>query len=46
VTFGHDLAVSSLIELVGMPVMALWLAAATKSPRTAGATPRTVASHA
>ena len=37
VTFGKDLAVSSLIELVGMPAMALWLAAATRPARTAGA---------
>ena len=40
VTFGKDLAVSSLIELVGMPAMALWLAFATRSPRgTDAATP-------
>jgi Domain of unknown function (DUF4345) len=37
VTFGKDLAVSSLIELVGMPAMALWLASATMPARTAGA---------
>ena len=37
VTFGKDLAVSSLIELVGMPAMALWLASATRPARTAGA---------
>jgi hypothetical protein len=36
VTFGPTLALSSLIELVGMPALALWLAAATRSPRTAG----------
>jgi hypothetical protein len=30
VTFGHDLTVSSLIELVGMPALALWLTAATR----------------
>jgi hypothetical protein len=46
VTFGNDLAVSSLIELVGMPAMTLWLAAATKSPRTADATTHPLASHA
>ena len=46
VTFGKDLALSSVIELVGMPAMAVWLAAATRSPRTANATPRTLASHA
>ena len=46
VTFGTDLAVSSLIELVGMPAMALWLAVATRSPRRTGATTRVVASHA
>jgi hypothetical protein len=46
VTFGKDLLVSSLIELVGMPAMTLWLAAATKSPRPAGATPPALASHA
>ena len=40
VTFGKDLAVSSLIELVGMPAMALWVAAATRSPhRTDAITP-------
>ena len=38
VTFGKDLAVSSLIELVGMPAMALWLAAATRH-RAASAPP-------
>jgi VanZ family protein len=46
VTFGNDLAVSTLIELVGMPAMTLWLAAATKSPRTADATTQALASHA
>ena len=46
VTFGQDLAVSSLIEFVGMPAMALWLAAATRSPRRAGATAPALASHA
>ena len=46
VTFGKDLAVSSLIELVGMPAMALWLAAATRTPRTADATTPALASHA
>ena len=35
VTFGKDLAVSSLIELVGMPAMALWVASATRKARTA-----------
>ena len=34
VTFGPTLAMSSLIELVGMPAMALWLTAATTTPRT------------
>jgi len=33
VTFGPTLAVSSLIELVGMPALTLWLAAATKTAR-------------
>ena len=46
VTFGKDLAVSSLIELVGMPAMALWLAAATRTPRRADATAPALASHA
>jgi hypothetical protein len=45
VTFGKDLAVSSLIELVGMPALALWLAVATRSPRRTVAT-SPVASHA
>jgi hypothetical protein len=31
VTFGKDLALSTLIELVAMPGLALWLSAATKS---------------
>ena len=35
VTFGNDLALSSVIELVGMPAMSVWLSTATKSPRTA-----------
>ena len=38
VTFGTDLALSSLIELIGMPAMALWVAAATKPARTADTT--------
>ena len=46
VTFGNDLAVSSLIELVGMPAMALWLAAATRTPRTTTATTPAVTAHA
>jgi hypothetical protein len=46
VTFGNDLAVSSLIELVGVPAMALWLAVATRSPRRTEATTSVVASHA
>ena len=46
VTFGKDLAVSSLIELVGMPAMALWLAAATRTPRNADATTPALAAHA
>jgi hypothetical protein len=47
VTFGMDLAVSSLIELVGMPAMALWLAVATRSPRSTDATTTpVVAAHA
>ena len=46
VTFGKDLAVSTLIELVGMPAMALWLAALTRAPRRAGAAAPAVASHA
>ena len=47
VTFGKDLAVSSLIELVGMPAMALWLAVATRSPRSTDATTTpVVAAHA
>ena len=36
VTFGSGLAASSLIELVAMPAMALWLAAATKPATTTG----------
>lgn len=32
VTFGADLLPSSLIELVGMPLLALWVAKATRSP--------------
>ena len=32
-TFGKDLGISTLIELVGMPALTLWLAAATRSPR-------------
>ena len=35
VTFGPTLALSSLIELIGMPALALWLAAVTRVPRTA-----------
>jgi len=46
VTFGNDLAASSLIELIGMPAMALWLATATRTPRRADATTRVVAAHA
>ena len=46
VTFGNDLAVSSLIELVGIPAMTLWLAAVTKTSRSAGMTTRALASHA
>jgi hypothetical protein len=46
VTFGKDLALSSVIELVGMPAMAVWLAAATRSQRTTIATVRTTASPA
>ena len=46
VTFGKDVAVSSLIELVGMPAMALWLAAATRTPRNADATTPALAAHA
>jgi Domain of unknown function (DUF4345) len=46
VTFGKDVAVSSLIELVGMPAMALWLAAVTRAPRRAGAAAPALASHA
>ena len=39
VTFGKDLAVSSLLELVGMPAMALWLAAATRRAPAAATAP-------
>jgi hypothetical protein len=46
VTFGNDLAISSLIELVGMPAMALWLAVATRTQRSTGAATPVVASHA
>ena len=46
VTFGKDLALSSVIELVGMPAMAVWLAAATKTPRTTNATGRPAVSPA
>ena len=45
VTFGKDLAVSSLIELIGMPAMALWLAAAARPRRSTGATTPALASH-
>ena len=46
VTFSQDLAVSSLIELVGMPAMALWLAVATRTPRSTETTTPVVATHA
>jgi Domain of unknown function (DUF4345) len=46
VTFGPDLALSSLIELIGMPALTLWLAAATKPPRPTAAIPPALASHA
>jgi len=46
VTFGKDLGLSSVIELIGMPAMAVWLGTATKSPRATHATPRAMASHA
>jgi Domain of unknown function (DUF4345) len=47
VTFGNDLAASSLIELIGMPAMALWLAVAARTPRsTAATTTPVVAAHA
>lgn len=35
VIFGNDLALSTVIELVGMPALAFWLAAATREPRAA-----------
>jgi hypothetical protein len=39
VMFGKDLAVSSVIELVGMPALALWLAAATRPTPAPNRTP-------
>lgn len=35
VTFGADLGVSTLIELVGMPLLAVWLVRATRAPGAA-----------
>lgn len=36
VTFGKDLAASTLIELIAMPALALWLTATTTQPRNTG----------
>jgi Domain of unknown function (DUF4345) len=45
VTFGSDLAVSTIVELVGMPALAVWVAMATRSSH-AGTTVTTTAPSA
>ena len=43
VTFGKDLGLSTVVELVGMPVLALWLARTTRPVRNERALATTVA---
>ncbi len=46
VTFGKDLGFSTVVELVGMPVLAAWLARTTRPARNEDALATTVASPA
>ncbi len=46
VTFGKDLAASTVIEIIGMPALALWLACVTKSSDATTSTRRSLAATA